>query len=78
VTLLLGDVLVGAAATGRPALTTRQRSDVEQARSLARDLGLATLERTAGELLGGELGPQTLLRAAFVVGRARAVADVAS
>jgi hypothetical protein len=78
VTLLLGDVLVGAAATGRPALTTRQRSDVEQARSLARDLGLATLERTAGELLDGELGPQTLLRAAFVVGRARAVADVAS
>jgi hypothetical protein len=78
VTLLLGDVLVAAAATGRPALTTRQRSDVEQARVLARDLGLATLERTADGLLDGELTPTTVLRAAFVVGRARAVADVAS
>jgi hypothetical protein len=69
---------VAAAATGRPALTTRQRSDVEQARVLARDLGLATLERTADRLLDGELTPPTVLRAAFVVGRARAVADVAS
>lgn len=77
VTLLLGDVLVAAAATGRPVLTTRQRSDVEQARALARDLGLATLERTAGGLLGAELTPSTVLHAAFVVGRARAVADVA-
>ena len=77
VTLLLGDVLVGAAATGRPALTARQRSDVEQARALARDLGLATLERTAGGLLAGDLTPQAVLHAAFVVGRARAVADVA-
>lgn len=77
VTLLLGDVLVAAAATGRPVLTTRQRSDVEQARNLARDLGLATLERTAGGLLHGELTPSTVLHAAFVVGRARAVADVA-
>jgi hypothetical protein len=77
VTLLLGDVLVAAAATGRPVLTARQRSDVEQARALARDLGLATLERTAGGLLDGELTPSTVLHAAFVVGRARAVADVA-
>ena len=77
VTLLLGDVLLAAAATGRPALTARQRSDVEQARALARDLGLATLERTAGGLLDGELTPPTVLHAAFVVGRARAVADVA-
>ncbi|MGI5187172.1 hypothetical protein ACQEVI_03405 [Promicromonospora sp. CA-289599] len=77
VTLLLGDVLVAAAATGRPVLTTRQRSDVEQAHALARDLGLATLERTAGGLLDGELTPSTVLHAAFVVGRARAVADVA-
>ncbi len=77
VTLLLGDVLVGAAATGRPALTARQRSDVEQARALARDLGLATLERTAGGLLAGDLTPPAVLHAAFVVGRARAVADVA-
>ncbi|GAA2223522.1 hypothetical protein GCM10010413_15960 [Promicromonospora sukumoe] len=78
VTLLLGDVLLAAAATGRPALTTRQRSDVEQARVLARDLGLATLERTAQELLAGDLTPPAVLHAAFVVGRARAVADVAS
>jgi hypothetical protein len=77
VTLLLGDVLVAAAATGRPVLTARQRSDVEQARALARDLGLATLERTASGLLDGELTPSTVLHAAFVVGRARAVADVA-
>ncbi|MFI2486936.1 hypothetical protein ACH47X_08500 [Promicromonospora kroppenstedtii] len=77
VTLLLGDVLLAAAATGRPALTTRQRSDVEQARLLARDLGLATLERTAQGLLAGDLTPPTVLHAAFVVGRARAVADVA-
>jgi hypothetical protein len=77
VTLLLGDVLLAAAATGRPALTTRQRSDVEQARALARDLGLATLERTAGGLLTGDLTPPAVLHAAFVVGRARAVADVA-
>lgn len=77
VTLLLGDVLLGAAATGRPALTTRQRSDVEQARILARDLGLATLERTAQGLLAGDLTPPAVLHAAFVVGRARAVADVA-
>ncbi|WP_129787806.1 hypothetical protein [Promicromonospora panici] len=77
VTLLLGDVLLAAAATGRPALTTRQRSDVEQAHALARDLGLATLERTAGELLAGDLTPPAVLHAAFVVGRARAVADVA-
>ncbi|MFD7022450.1 hypothetical protein [Promicromonospora sukumoe] len=78
VTLLLGDVLLAAAATGRPALTTRQRSDVEQARVLARDLGLATLERTAQGLLTGDLTPPAVLHAAFVVGRARAVADVAS
>lgn len=77
VTLLLGDVLVAAAATGRPALTTRQRSDVEQARSLARDLGLTTLERTADGLLADGLTPPVVLHAAFVVGRARAVADVA-
>lgn len=77
VTLLLGDVLLATAATGRPALTARQRSDVEQARALARDLGLATLERTAGGLLAGDLTPPTVLHAAFVVGRARAVADVA-
>ena len=77
VTLLLGDVLVAAAATGRPVLTTRQRSDVEQARSLARDLGLTTLERTATGLLSGGLTPPVVLHAAFVVGRARAVADVA-
>lgn len=77
VTLLLGDVLVAAAATGRPALTARQRSDVEQARVLARDLGLVTLERTAAGLLGGGLTPPAVLHAAFVVGRARAVADVA-
>lgn len=77
VTLLLGDVLLAAAATGRPALTVRQRSDVEQARVLARDLGLATLERTAQSLLAGELTPPAVLHAAFVVGRARAVADVA-
>ncbi|MFD6443726.1 hypothetical protein ACFWEJ_01395 [Promicromonospora sp. NPDC060204] len=77
VTLLLGDVLLAAAATGRPALTVRQRSDVEQARILARDLGLATLERTAQGLLAGELTPPAVLHAAFVVGRARAVADVA-
>jgi hypothetical protein len=77
VTLLLGDVLVATAATGRPVLTPRQRSDVEQARGLARDLGLATLERTAGALLDGELNPSTVLHAAFVVGRARAVVDVA-
>ncbi|MFD6141853.1 hypothetical protein [Promicromonospora sp. NPDC060271] len=77
VTLLLGDVLVAAAATGRPFLTARQRSDVEQARALARDLGLATLERTAGGLLAGELTAPAVLHAAFVVGRARAVADVA-
>ncbi|MFC8800603.1 hypothetical protein ACFT2C_22955 [Promicromonospora sp. NPDC057138] len=77
VTLLLGDVLLAAAATGRPALTARQRSDVEQARALARDLGLATLERTAGGLLVGDLTPPAVLHAAFVVGRARAVADVA-
>ena len=77
VTLLLGDVLVAAAATGRPVLTARQRSDVEQARALARDLGLVTLERTAGGLLDGDLTPPTVLHAAFVVGRARAVADVA-
>ncbi|WP_036968124.1 hypothetical protein [Promicromonospora kroppenstedtii] len=77
VTLLLGDVLLAAAATGRPALTTRQRSDVEQARLLARDLGLATLERTAQGLLAGDLTPPAVLHAAFVVGRARAVADVA-
>lgn len=77
VTLLLGDVLVAAAATGRPVLTARQRSDVEQARVLARDLGLATLERTAGELLDRALTPPTVLHAAFVVGRARAVAEVA-
>ncbi|MGW2092944.1 hypothetical protein [Promicromonospora sukumoe] len=77
VTLLLGDVLLAAAATGRPALTTRQRSDVEQARILARDLGLSTLERTAQGLLAGDLTPPAVLHAAFVVGRARAVADVA-
>jgi hypothetical protein len=77
VTLLLGDVLVATAATGRPVLTPRQRSDVEQACGLARDLGLATLERTAGALLDGELNPSTVLHAAFVVGRARAVVDVA-
>ncbi|GHH66328.1 hypothetical protein [Promicromonospora soli] len=77
VTLLLGDVLLAAAATGRPALTARQRSDVERARGLARDLGLATLERTAGGLLAGDLTPPSVLHAAFVVGRARAVADVA-
>ncbi|WP_285104171.1 hypothetical protein [Promicromonospora sp. MEB111] len=77
VALLLGDVLLAAAATGRPALTVRQRSDVEQARVLARDLGLATLERTAQGLLAGELTPPAVLHAAFVVGRARAVADVA-
>lgn len=77
VTLLLGDVLLAAAATGRPALTTRQRSDVEQARALARDLGLTTLERTAQGLLAGDLTPPAVLHAAFVVGRARAVADVA-
>ncbi|MFE7507268.1 hypothetical protein [Promicromonospora sp. NPDC057488] len=77
VTLLLGDVLLAAAATGRPALTTRQRSDVEQARTLARDLGLTTLERTAQGLLASDLTPPAVLHAAFVVGRARAVADVA-
>lgn len=77
VTLLLGDVLLAAAATGRPALTTRQRSDIEQARTLARDLGLTTLERTAQGLLAGDLTPPAVLHAAFVVGRARAVADVA-
>jgi hypothetical protein len=77
VTLLLGDVLLAAAATGRPALTTRQRSDVEQAHTLARDLGLTTLERTAQGLLAGDLTPPAVLHAAFVVGRARAVADVA-
>lgn len=77
VTLLLGDVLLAAAATGRPALTTRQRSDVEQARVLARDLGLSTLERTAQGLLAGDLTPPSVLHAAFVVARARAVADVA-
>ncbi|MFI2365410.1 hypothetical protein [Promicromonospora sp. NPDC019610] len=77
VTLLLGDVLLAAAATGRPVLTVRQRSDVEQARVLARDLGLATLERTAQGLLVGDLTPPAVLHAAFVVGRARAVADVA-
>jgi hypothetical protein len=77
VTLLLGDVLLAAAATGRPVLTTRQRSDVEQARLLARDLGLATLERTAQGLLVGDLTPSAVLHATFVVGRARAVADVA-
>jgi hypothetical protein len=78
VALLLGDVLVAAAATGRPVLTVRQRSDVEQARTLARDLGLSTLERTAAGLLDGELTPPAVLHAAFVVGRARAVADVAN
>lgn len=77
VTLLLGDVLVAAAATGRPVLTTRQRSDVEQARALARDLGLATLERTAAGMLADGLTPPVVLHAAFVVGRARAVAEVA-
>ncbi|MFI9487842.1 hypothetical protein ACIG47_15750 [Promicromonospora sp. NPDC052451] len=77
VSLLLGDVLVAAAATGRPALTARQRSDVEQARALARDLGLGTLEATAGRLLRDRLTPEVVLHAAFVVGRARAVADVA-
>jgi len=77
VTLLLGDVLLAAAATGRPTLTTRQRSDVEQARVLARDLGMATVERTAAELLAGDMTPSAVLRAALVVGRARAVADVA-
>ena len=77
VTQLLGDVLLAAAATGRPALTTRQRSDVEQARTLARDLGLTTLERTAQGLLAGDLTPPAVLHAAFVVSRARAVADVA-
>jgi len=76
VTLLLGDVLVAAAATGRPALTSRQRSDVEHARALARDLGLLTLERTAAGLLTRDLAPPAVLHAAFVVGRARAVADV--
>lgn len=76
---LTQDVLVAVAATGRAHLTARQRADVERARDLARDLGLATLQRTAAALARGADGltPDDVLRAAFLVGRARQVADVA-
>ncbi|MCF4122483.1 hypothetical protein L1785_16010 [Antribacter sp. KLBMP9083] len=76
---LTQDVLVAVAATGRAHLTARQRADVERARDLARDLGLATLERTTAGLASGTDGltPDDLLRAAFLVGRARQVAEVA-
>ena len=52
---LAWDVTVAVAATGRHRLTARQRSDVEQARTLARDLGLATLERAIADLLPGDV-----------------------
>lgn len=76
---LTQDVLVSVAATGRAHLTARQRADVERARDLARDLGLATLQHTAAALARGADGltPDDVLRAAFLVGRARQVADVA-
>jgi hypothetical protein len=76
---LTQDVLVSVAATGRTHLTARQRADVERARGLARDLGLATLERTAAGLAheADGLAPDDVLRAAFLVGRVRQVARVA-
>ncbi|MBL0888575.1 hypothetical protein [Myceligenerans indicum] len=47
---LAWDVLVAVAATGRRRLTARQRSDLDLARALGRDLGLSTLERAVSDL----------------------------
>ncbi|RPF20797.1 hypothetical protein [Myceligenerans xiligouense] len=54
-------VLVAVAATGRYRLTPRQRSDLDLARRLARDLGLSTLERAVADLVpdGAMPGPGT-------------------
>ncbi|MBO0610869.1 hypothetical protein [Myceligenerans salitolerans] len=88
---LAWDVLVAVAATGRYRLTPRQRSDLDLARTLARDLGLSTLERCLSDLVpddgaaaptggsGGSAmpGPGTLARTAFLVHRTREVLSAA-
>lgn len=74
---LAWDVLVAVAATGRYRLTPRQRSDLDLARTLARDLGLSTLERAVSDLVpdggAGALTPGTVARSAFLVHRTREI-----
>lgn len=70
---VLAGVALALAATGRRRLTPRQTEEVRTAGRLARDLGLATLDRVAHDL-AGDLDAPTVLRAAFLAGRARAVA----
>ncbi|GAA1866923.1 hypothetical protein [Myceligenerans crystallogenes] len=73
---LAWDVTVALAATGRRRLTPRQLSDVVQARALARDLGLTTLERALGDLdPDAGISPQALARTAFLVRRTREIAS---
>ncbi|GAB3169114.1 hypothetical protein GCM10027059_33340 [Myceligenerans halotolerans] len=60
---LAWDVLVAVAATGRYRLTPRQRSDLDLARTLARDLGLSTLERAVTDLAPDDGGLRSAVAA---------------
>jgi hypothetical protein len=79
---LAWDVLVAVAATGRRRLTPRQRSDLDLARALARDLGMSTLEQAVATLVPDDgavpdgapaLTPETVARAAFLIRRTREI-----
>ncbi|MBE1874187.1 hypothetical protein [Myceligenerans pegani] len=78
---LAWDVLVSVAATGRSRLTPRQRADLELARTLARDLGLSTLERAVSDLVrdagSPALTPEAVARTAFLVRRTREITTAA-
>lgn len=73
---LASDVVVSLAATGRLRLTSSQHDDLLRAGALARDLGMRTLEHVLVQLTrsaGEPITPETVLRSAFVIARARAV-----
>lgn len=69
------DVAESLAATGRRHLTEHQREIVARRRGVARDMGMATVERAIAHLLDSPPTPAVVLRVRLVLGRAVALAE---